>query len=201
MNHRMLCSLALCAATSVATAQSAGVVVDATGTALGLFAGEDGSTIVHSARGYRFAVRADNGTVASPTTDVGGVTYDSALVFTSVNCTGQAYVTVSSAGAVSGGMVLPAGSRGLHSIDKAVQAQVLAMGSSFSGTACTTITPGLFAVVPAHPNNPAVTGVSNTPYAPPIRLELLPLSMLYRVFSDGFESSAVLPAISSDRQA
>ncbi|MCB1607496.1 MAG: hypothetical protein KDI71_11020 [Xanthomonadales bacterium] len=42
------------------------------------------------------------------------------------------------------------------------------------------------------PYDPGVTGIQNTPYTPPLKIESRPLSVWFELFKDGFESGAIV---------
>ena len=165
-------------------------IYDANNVLLGEFA--ESVSVIHSVRGYRFSVDGGSGSVTSSSNavDIAGVTYDfTALLFSSNNCTGQAYVATGGSGQ-AGGMVFGAGSRGVYYVAKTPTASISAMGSSFNGNACGANSPANYDVVPAIPNDPVTTGVPNTPFTSPLRLEMVPLSQFFELFRNGFESSS-----------
>jgi hypothetical protein len=172
-------------------------IYDANNTLLGEYA--ESSTIIHSPQGYRFMVDGASGMVTQIQNDVAGFIFDTAaLLYQTPNCTGQAFVGTSS-GSPAGGLVFSSGTKGLYYVAKGAAQSVTAMGSVWSGSACTPITPGNFAAVPAQPNVPVTTGVPNTPFLPPLRLEVVPLSQFFRIFENGFESSYFPGRISEQR--
>ncbi|MEP6510539.1 MAG: hypothetical protein ABJB02_03040 [Dokdonella sp.] len=162
-------------------------VYDANNVLVGEYA--EGVSIFHSIHGFRFSLDGSTGVVIPVSVDIGGATYDSALIYSTSNCTGQAYVTTSGEGNQSGGIMVNAGNKGLYYIPKTPSVTTVAIGSAFNGTACNPITLALFVVVPALLNDPATTGVPNSPYVPPLHLEMVPLSQFFQIFKDGFGSS------------
>jgi len=162
-------------------------VFDANNTLLGEYA--ESFTVIHSPKGYRFQVDGNTGAVSVVATDITGFAFDTGtLMYSTANCTGQAYVTTSP-GSPDVGLVFAAGSKGLYAIAKTPTQTTAAMGSSWNGAICSAIAPALYAVVPAQPNDPNTTGVPNVPFVVPLRLEVVPLSQYFRIFQSGFEAS------------
>ena len=182
-------SAVACLCLLAAAQANAGVsgVFDASNTLLGEYA--ESFSVIHSPKGFRFQVDGISGVVAQVTTDIAGFNFDTnALVYSTGNCTGQAYVTTN-IGSPAGGLVFAAGSKGLYAIAKTPTQTTAAMASAWNGATCGAITPALYAVVPAQPNDPATTGVPNAPFTLPLRLEIVPLSQFFRIFDNGFEAS------------
>jgi len=178
---------------ALATQSFAGVsgIYDANDVLVGEYA--EAPAVIHSVHGYRFAVNADTGVVKSAGKDVAGANYfDAELLYSSANCTGQAYVGFdNSASTPAGGMMINAGNKGLYFIAKAPAVSNLAFASAYSSSTCNAIQLTLELAVPAQPNDPATTGVPNTPFMPPLRLEVIPLSQFFRLFRNGFETTCV----------
>lgn len=197
--------------TASAAAQGVSTVVDAAGTTLGLYAGQrNGVIVIHNPRGYRFGVHAVDGSLVTLEAgggigDVGGAGYDSRLYYSTFNCAGTPTVNVTPIGersdggavtAVAGGVVIRISDGSLYAVEKGAAISLVAIGSIGDAGTCEPPpqgTPG-YLVVPATPNDPDVTGVPNTPFVPPLRLEVVPLSVLRGEFSDGFESTSRLAA-------
>lgn len=159
-------------------------VYDANNVLVGEYAGV---SIFHSIHGFRFSVDGSSGSIIPVDEDISGTSYDSYLMYSTANCTGQAYVGMSNNDYSAGGIIVNAGNKGLYYIPKTPSKTTVAIGSSFSGTACSTASQiNFFVVVPALPNDPATTGVPNTPYVPPLHLEMVPLSQFFQIFKDGF---------------
>ena len=189
MNFRMIGCACLFVVVSMNACAGVSGVFDANNVLLGEYA--ESVSVIHSVQGFRFAVNGDTGAVSSSiTSDISGRTYDTtALLYSSANCTGQAYVSTDGQLNPAGGLVFGAGAKGLYYVAKTPVATTTAIASSYNGASCSGFTPALFAVVPAVPNVPATTGVPNTPFLPPLHLEMVPLSQYFRIFQNGFESS------------
>lgn len=183
----------------VASQSFAGVsgVYDANNVLVGEYA--ESISVIHSVRGFRFSVNGQTGVVkpvgsdlAGISKDIAGVGYlDGELVYSSVNCTGQAYVGIT-ASSPAGGIITNVGNNTLYYVTKAPAVSTLAFGSSYSNpSGCNAIQPTIEMAVPALPNDPAITGVPNTPFTPPLHLEMVPLSQFFQLFKNGFESSFV----------
>ena len=191
MPLRALLILVLASATVPAGAQGVSALVDAQGTLIGEYIEYRSGPVVHSVRGFRFLLNGSGGTVGRIDVDVSGVTYDSGSVrlrYGNVGCAGNTYIGLSG-GPPAGGIVVTAGNRGLYYVAKNPTVVSVLIGSVWDGEACANITPGSQNVVPASPNDPGVTGVRNTPYVPPLRLESMPVSQFFQIFRDGFEST------------
>lgn len=178
-----------------AFAQSAGAVYDANGQLVGLFAGEvpgREGTAIHSLRGYRFQV-SPSGRVDTIDRDIGGISYSLTNPhFESVDCTGAAYLVPTRGADVPGGMVtrLGAAGIGLGYVPKAPAISTITIRSFLdNGQTCIPLTqPAPTIVVPVLPNDPSVSGVPNSNFTPPLRLEVVPMTSLFNLFQDGFES-------------
>lgn len=183
--------LALAFVAPSGAAQGVGVLRDSENTLIGQYVerndGPAGGTVVHSDRGFRFAIDGI-GQLTMPQTDVSGASFDNSVGYGNLTCSGTGYTLVSGANA-AGGIVF-AGPDGFYYVAKSPQVQVVLIGSFRVGSVCTPVTPQAQLSVPVQPNNPTVTGVPNQFFIPPIRLEMVPLSILYGVFRDGFESSS-----------
>lgn len=162
-------------------------VYDANNVLVGEYA--EGVSIFHSIRGFRFSVDGASGIVIPVTLDIGGAVYDSTLSYSTPNCTGQAYVGTSGQGNPSGGIMVNAGTKGLYYVPKAPSQTTVAIGSVFNGAACNSTALVFVVAVPALLNDPVTTGVPNTPFVPPLHLEMVPLSQFFQIFKDGFGSS------------
>jgi hypothetical protein len=183
-----------------ANAQSAGALYDQNQQIVGLFAGlgpgqgVNVGTYVHTLRGFRFLVDT-RGRVLQIEADVGGENYGQGIpAFESMNCTGPAFLRVSSE-TPAGGVVTRLGSSvtSLGYVQKAPLVFTITVRSLLdNGTTCLPVTPPQPAVgVPFLPNDPAVTGVPNADFVPPLRLEVVPVSALFDLFRDGFESAGL----------
>jgi len=194
--------LVLTGATRPAASESASAVFDSTGRFAGLWAGTSPDAIqtnLHSLRGFRFAVNGDGRIGASvDTTDIGGALYSrssrglgTAVWYTTSDCTGAGYLRISGStnGLLPGGVVvrLATVERPLVYVTKAPIVTEIVAQSMFEGV-CTTLPPTPIPGVQFLANDPSVTGVSEPNFSPPLRLEVVPLSALNDVFSDGFET-------------
>lgn len=185
--------IAVCGLLVAAAVPAAGVAVlrDSEGTLIGQYAEQSrsitGGTIVHSATGFRFAIDGGSAELRPVDVDVSGGSYSTELGYGNVSCAGTAFVAVSNAN-LAGGIVFPA-ANGYYYVPKAPTAAVVLVGSVRVGSNCMPVTPNAQLAVPALANDPAVTGVPNAIFIPPIQLEVVPLSQFLGNFRDGFESA------------
>jgi hypothetical protein len=188
---RLLLGPILLALAPLVSAQSSGVVIDASGAVVGLFADEG---IIHSHRGFRATFNFQSGRIISEQnlvdlTDVGGIMYQRRLLFASINCSGQAYVGPEGSRGVGGVVVLAA--ENPYSLYYAPKGSAVASPSIQSVLTpdgqCSASPVGVTWTLPAFPNDPAVTGFPSEPFLGPLRLEIQPLGVLFDLFQHGFE--------------
>lgn len=192
-------------------------VKDAQGAVVGFYTGagdagtgnEAGYVRVVSNTGYATAINGHSGKISR---DIAGVTPDgrnlnTVIRFTTTDCTGQAFVDTSASavefpernnaplpGAVfraSGGDLdfdlwyVPKGATlvAAGSTPPLIRARV--------GTTCTDVygpVNAQYLLYPVTPNDPAVTGFPNVPFVPPLTIEPVPVSAVFSIFRDSFES-------------
>jgi len=121
-----------------------------------------------------------------------GANVNQGLFFESQDCTGQAWISVNTPGGpATGGFViatllptyLP------HYVPKTAVSQALVYRSSLTAGGCSAQGPSNTVGLPAFVNDPAVTGIPNAPYQPPLTLGYS--DTLWLLFRDEFESAAV----------
>jgi hypothetical protein len=172
-------------------------------------AGADPATAyrVVSVRGYTAGVSVVSGRVtgylhAHP----GAWLFDSVTVsneeavtyFSSTDCTGQGYRRLNGIGSsttLTGGVVFsfqgPSGPELQYVPKTVVMQRDLTLLSARGSTGCNPsgLPPGSFHNgLPVLPNDPDVTGIPNTPFTAPLRIEPFPLSDVRLLFTDGFET-------------
>lgn len=132
--------------------------------------------------------------VAGVIHDVGGTYYpNNYLLYQSSDCTGQPFFEIDST-VPSGGMVLGSSTIGIFYVEKLpTYSQFNPTSRRSTGGSPCELNPStsMILLVPAIPNDPSVTGVPNGAYAPPLRLEIVPLSAFFEIFKNGFESTQV----------
>lgn len=179
---------AACVFAREAGAQGVLAVVSANSEVLGVYAESRGGTVIHNAQGYRLAADSATGKLVPIDIDIAGNTYGTQLLYGSLNCSGAAFVDTSGTGH-AGGLIVPAGTRGLYYVAKNPLASTRTAGSAWTGSSCSAIPPSAFLTVPVEPNEPSETGVSSATFSAPLRLQPVPLSFLRRELRDGFEST------------
>jgi hypothetical protein len=196
---RICVALALAIGCDAVLAQSGGVVRDAMDTNVGLYADPG---YVHSVFGFRAAFDFSTGRVVEDPNlhDAARAQYRSGLRYATTDCSGQAYVQVDEDKAIGGMVVRGHAPYELFMIEKSQTPVLLPMQSERTSgdlsSECTVDggSVGTFRVLPANPNVEAVSGFSNSPFAPPFRVEIVPLSSLFELFRDGFEGAMLDPS-------
>jgi hypothetical protein len=193
----LLCAAVLALAPVQCIAQGAPAIYDAHGRLVGLWAGVGqpggGSAEVISLRGFRFSVES-SGRIGGATGDFDGSSYQATVWYTTVDCTGPEYLRAFGAtitGRLPGGSLvrLDGPVTQLVYVPKVPSVSILTLrAAKDQGTTCIPQQPQNGPVVPFLPNDPSVTGVPNENFTPPLRLEVVPLSALINLFSDGFEA-------------
>lgn len=200
MRISLLCSLAasLVFAPSV-FAQNSALVYDDANVLIGAHADTLGSTVtVHTANGYRAALRVDGFVVSA--NDLHGEVAQPQLYYATMDCTDPGYFIYDpqhdpGIPFAPGGFVFRSNESGykLYYVPKRapiVSATIVRERASNGGCVVTAQAGARQDLTLAIPNDPNVTGVRNTTYTPPLRIEMLPLSELWLMFRDGFESSS-----------
>lgn len=217
----MLRSIATVAALIFVTHATAQVpaVRDNVGAMVGFYSGPSngpqGRLLVTSSTGYVGTVVAATGRldVNSAESPAGGYIL-SPVFFQSVDCTGPGYVitSASASGLVSGqlpmsGAVFISNSdfilhdvwyvpKSALSFVAGAQAtlfvRILVNGSCVPGSG---VQPDSV-LYPAFPNEPNVTGFPSAPFVPPLRVDVVPVSAVFSIFRDSFESTqAAMPRL------
>jgi len=173
---------------AVSLAYADALMVDGNGANIGLYTGilENKGSVVVSATGYRFVVERETGRIHGPVDTSSEVLYSE-----NFNCTGTLYLDRT---AQFRGVLVPIIS-GLNGIDLAALYYVpqtaapvtvtlngRVSGGPIGGTTCTAISPRESTVVPVLPNDPAVTGVPNSYFVPPLKVSR------NDIFGNGFEA-------------
>jgi hypothetical protein len=178
-----------------AQAQDVDLVYDAADVLIGKHAETSSSGVtIHTHSGFRVLVT-PAGRVHPNTLDVAGQNISSQIYFVTLDCSGPRYVVYASMPTVSGGIVFDPNTSAYdpHYIPKAAPSVsgVITKELSSNGDCVNTAQAGPSqSLVQVFPNQPGVTGVRNEPYAPPLRLEMAPLALLFELFKDGFELGA-----------
>jgi hypothetical protein len=177
-------------------AQSAGVVRDQSDLVVGVFAD---ARYVHSTTGYRANFDFRAGRIDQvDSIDVGGGGFRPALIFQGLDCVGTPHFRVEAFPAPVGGVVLNVGNPYLlYFAAKGSSSTQLMMQSrrEYDGNCVNDVaSAGMIFVVPAQLNDPVITGFPNSPFNPPLRVELEPLSAVFDLFSDGFEGALIQQA-------
>lgn len=115
--------------------------------------------------------------------------FSSSLAFTSSNCTGQAYV-ITQPVAPASGFVIDVGENAyvLYFAPRGEQPTVRSFSSTGRVGGSCAQGPGMGTTLRVFPNDPSVTGLPNTPFAPPLSLSAAATPWL--LFKDGFETQA-----------
>ena len=160
---------------------------DATGVVLGFYTAilENSGQVIVSPKGYRFVVTRENGRQLSPVDASTAFVY-----FQNPGCLGTAYFD---RGAQYRGVIIPIRDANNYNAiaatyyvpqDAAMTAVTLYARldpAPNGGVTCTGISARSIMAMPALPNDPAVTGVPNSDFIPPITVALK------GIFQDGFE--------------
>jgi hypothetical protein len=183
----------------LAQSTSAGspVVSDASGSVLGFYLGPNNistSVTVVTTTGFIVQYETETGVMLSTPVDAWGEQGSnvSNLYFTTPDCTGQAYIT--SSGVYRGGSVARQIGGQIYYVQKGATALALDDQSRMTGGVCQTGSNTSSDLMPVFPNDPNVTGVSNTPPATGrLRIEVADMrgANSFRVFRDGFEGNAM----------
>jgi hypothetical protein len=183
---------------------------DATGALVGLYggpAGYDAAPGLPSASGSAFRVISSTGYAFSIGTGSGVVLYGreahpaygggingqiaTSLSYLTVDCSGPAYLVIAPAGLtdqITGGVAFRVAQGPIFYTPKSAIAGARTIRSSGLPVVgqCSADTPTERMTLPAFPNDPATTGVSNVPFVPPLTLGLADTPWL--LLRDSFES-------------
>lgn len=214
---RLACIACLLAAPVASLAQTL-AVKGSDGAVVGFYTGpgvtepgnqEIGNVRVVSSTGYSTVFLARSGEVNAGqfghSADGGSI--QASIVFRSTICEGQAFVffntqstTVFASGRIPmPGAVLrgggPPGTYNLWYVPKNVQpfvagAQASQFVATLAGDQCQINSPVIppYIMYEVFPNNPGVTGIPNVPFVPPLTIEPVPVSAVFSIFRDSFES-------------
>ena len=172
------------------------LMLDGNGASIGLYTGilENQGSVVISSTGYRYVVERESGRTHGPVDTSHEVLYSG-----NTFCTGQLYFETGASGHFAGagqfrGVLVPiiSGQNGLDLVALYYVPQIVTavsitlygkfLGGPVSGTTCTAITPRDSVVLPASLNDPAVTGVPNSYFVPPLKVSR------NDIFYNGFEA-------------
>lgn len=176
--------LSLLLIASSANAASLGTVRDSNGVLLGTLLNiDDRGTTVVTPTAYIVRIYGDG--------NVSNLEQGNAVLYLTSTCTGQLYGTVTPGTvwpfATAPGQINPP----LYYVPRDAVVTRPAVGTTYyywNNTVCnaSTIDPvyGPFWIVPAYPNDPAVTGISLGSFLPPLRITF------EQIFGDGFDTAA-----------
>ena len=192
-------------------------VVDAANKPVGFYGGPAGTGALRivSSRGYAVIYYAQTGRVAGADSfgmGIDGGRFSIDLLYMSADCSGPAYIQAQGVNATSipsgqvpqPGFVFKLGDmlnshllffapKGAQPIAASDLAGPIVRTSSQPGACTPTIGPPLDSVLyQASPNAPGTTGVQDEPFTPPLIIDTVPVSDVFQLFKDGFESAQAL---------
>jgi hypothetical protein len=197
---------ALLALSGLAQAQNVGLllVYDNQDTLVGTLASPE-RYFVWTPQLYKVNVDGNTGWVGSGAIDLEQISFGGTLWYEQLDCSGSPYLEIlnglhveTAFGQVVGR--ISSGPYELFAIPSrpeifmpTVRAQRFGRDQSCMPSA----DPRMIKAVPldAYPNDPEVTGIQNTPYTPPLKIESRPVSVWFELFKDGFESGSVVTGL------